>query len=72
MQFAPYHLRLDWLMWFAAMSQPSDYEWFAPLLVRLLQGDPRHARSAAIQPFSGSPAALHPRAALPVSFHYAC
>ena len=39
MQFAPYHLRLDWLMWFAAMSQPSEYEWFAPLLVRLLQGD---------------------------------
>jgi hypothetical protein len=38
-QVAPYHLRLDWLMWFAAMSQPSDYEWFAPLLVKLLQGD---------------------------------
>jgi hypothetical protein len=39
MQIAPYHLRLDWLMWFAAMSQPSDYEWFAPLLVKLLEGD---------------------------------
>jgi hypothetical protein len=40
MQFAPYHLRLDWLMWFAAMSHPSDYEWFVPFLVKLLQGDP--------------------------------
>ena len=68
-QFAPYHLRLDWLMWFAAMSQPSDYEWFAPLLVKLLHGDPRHARSATVQSISGSPAAIHPRAALPVSSH---
>jgi hypothetical protein len=39
-QIAPYHLRLDWLMWFAAMSQPQDYDWFAPLLTALLRGDP--------------------------------
>src|SRR5207253_2347923 len=38
-QIAPYHLRLDWLMWFAAFSpRPSD-EWFIALLQRLLQGD---------------------------------
>jgi len=38
-QIAPYHLRLDWLMWFAAMSGPEDYPWFPPLLVKLLGGD---------------------------------
>ncbi|MEN3337907.1 MAG: hypothetical protein V7647_1583, partial [Acidobacteriota bacterium] len=38
-QVAPYHLRLDWLMWFAAMSSPSDYPWFPELILKLLQGD---------------------------------
>ncbi len=38
-QVAPYHLRLDWLMWFAAMSSPADNAWFTPLLVKLLEGD---------------------------------
>jgi hypothetical protein len=38
-QIAPYHLRLDWLMWFAAMSSPSDHPWFTALLIKLLQGD---------------------------------
>jgi hypothetical protein len=38
-QIAPYHLRLDWLMWFAAMSSPSDYPWFGELLLHLLQGE---------------------------------
>src|SRR2546427_8675045 len=38
-QIAPYHLRLDWLMWFEAFAtQPQD-EWFVALLQRLLQGD---------------------------------
>jgi hypothetical protein len=38
-QIAPYHLRLDWLMWFAAMASPYDHPWFAALLVKLLEGD---------------------------------
>jgi hypothetical protein len=38
-QVAPYHLRLDWLMWFAAMSTPNEHPWFSALLVKLLQGD---------------------------------
>ena len=55
MQFAPYHLRLDWLMWFAAMSQPSDYEWFVPLLVKLLQGDPDTLGLLRSNPFPDRP-----------------
>lgn len=38
-QVAPYHLRLDWLMWFAAMDSPDENPWFAALMMRLLQGD---------------------------------
>jgi hypothetical protein len=38
-QIAPYHLRLDWLMWFAAMSDYSQHPWFVHFLVKLLQGD---------------------------------
>ena len=38
-QYAPGHLRLDWLMWFAAFSSPAYHPWFVPLMVRLLEND---------------------------------
>jgi hypothetical protein len=38
-QIAPYHLRLDWLMWFAAMSDYYQHPWFVHLLGKLLQAD---------------------------------
>ena len=38
-QVAPYHLRLDWLMWFAALSPAYARGWFAQLLLRLLEND---------------------------------
>jgi hypothetical protein len=38
-QIAPYHLRLDWLMWFAAMPSPYYRTWFVEILGRLLEGD---------------------------------
>jgi hypothetical protein len=38
-QFAPYHLRLDWLMWFAALNPGYARPWLAPLLRKLLAGD---------------------------------
>jgi hypothetical protein len=37
---APYHLRLDWLMWFASMSEFRDEPWFVNFMAKLLQGDP--------------------------------
>jgi hypothetical protein len=40
-QFAPYHLRLDWLMWFAALSPRYALPWFPRLLEALLRGN-RH------------------------------
>jgi hypothetical protein len=39
-QWAPYHLRLDWQLWFAAMAQsPARSPWFLHLLAKLLAGD---------------------------------
>ena len=52
-QVAPYHLRLDWLMWFAAMSSPMDHEWFVPFVLKLLQADRPTLRLLRIDPFAG-------------------
>src|SRR5690625_107712 len=38
-QWAPYHLRLDWLMWFAALSPRYAQSWREALLERLLRND---------------------------------
>ena len=38
-QVAPYHLRLDWLMWFAAMSTYQQHPWFVNFLAKLLEND---------------------------------
>ena len=38
-QIAPYHLRLDWLMWFAGFSSYQDHPWFVHFLEKLLEGD---------------------------------
>ena len=37
--FAPYHLRLDWLMWFAAMPSRERPLWLLRLVGKLLEGD---------------------------------
>jgi len=36
-QIAPYHLRLDWQMWFAAMKDVRSSPWFIRLVLKLLQ-----------------------------------
>jgi hypothetical protein len=39
-QWAPYHLRLDWQLWFAAMAaSPARSPWFVHLLAKLLAND---------------------------------
>jgi hypothetical protein len=35
-QWAPYHLRLDWLMWFAALTPLYARDWLGPFVIRLL------------------------------------
>lgn len=56
-QFAPYHLRLDWLMWFAAMESPLHHQWFLALVVKLLQGDRATLRLLGDNPFAAHPPA---------------
>jgi hypothetical protein len=38
-QVAPYHLRLDWLMWFAALSPSYAEPWLPRLAAKLVEGD---------------------------------
>jgi hypothetical protein len=54
-QIAPYHLRLDWLMWFAAMSTPSDHPWFTSFVMKLLQGDAATLGLLRMNPFPDRP-----------------
>jgi hypothetical protein len=51
-QFAPYHLRLDWLMWFLPLGRTYE-DWFAAFLGRLLDADPAVLRLLAHDPFAG-------------------
>jgi hypothetical protein len=57
-QVAPYHLRLDWLMWFAAMGPPERYPWIAQLAARLLEGDRPTLKLLRRNPFPDRPPAL--------------
>jgi Lipase maturation factor len=54
-QWAPYHLRLDWLMWFAAISPQYAHAWLQPFMLRLLQNDAATLRLLGHNPFSDAP-----------------
>jgi len=52
-QVAPYHYRLDWQLWFAAMApSPRRSPWFPALLDRLLAGDEATEKLLDTVPFS--------------------
>lgn len=51
-QFAPYHLRLDWMMWFLPLGSLNQ-RWFRVLLSRLLEADPSILALLAKDPFEG-------------------
>jgi hypothetical protein len=54
-QVAPYHLRLDWLMWFLPLSPLYGDSWLGPLLVRLLEGDRATLALLRDNPFPAEP-----------------
>jgi hypothetical protein len=56
-QYAPYHLRLDWMMWFAALSPAYARPWFLPFVERLLEGDRDTLRLLRRNPFPDAPPA---------------
>ncbi|QIX50436.1 lipase maturation factor family protein [Rhodococcus sp. DMU1] len=54
-QYAPYHLRLDWLMWFAALSPDYARSWFGRLLEKLLTNDEHVTALLRRNPFPDAP-----------------
>jgi hypothetical protein len=52
---APYHPRLDWQMWFAALSDASSDRWVLALAARLLEGSPPVRALLAPGPWSTHP-----------------
>jgi hypothetical protein len=63
---SPYHFRLDWLMWFAAMDDYRFHPWILNLAAKLLKGDPMTLKLLAHNPFPDHPP-KHIRAQL---YHY--
>jgi Lipase maturation factor len=61
-QIAPYHLRLDWMMWFIPISASYAYGWFDPLIRKLLENDPATIKLLRRTPFpDGAPKFIRAR-----------
>ncbi|OEV03862.1 lipase maturation factor family protein [Streptomyces oceani] len=56
-QWAPYHLRLDWQLWFAALAPARSLGWLSGLVSRLLTNDPATLRLLRDNPFPTEPPA---------------
>jgi hypothetical protein len=56
-QWAPYHLRLDWLMWFLPLSPGYGEVWFIRFVDRLLRNDPAILGLLRRNPFPDHPPA---------------
>jgi hypothetical protein len=65
-QIAPYQLRLDWQMWFAAMGSPNEYPWTLNLVWKLLHNDPGAVGLFRSNPFPDQP----PRSIRAVLYRY--
>lgn len=63
-QWAPYHLRLDWQMWFLPLGRSSG--WFTVLLRRLLEADAPTLALLRTDPFGGE----RPRRVRAVAWRY--
>ena len=62
-QWSPYHLRLDWLMWFLPLSSAYAAPWLIPFCKGLLTNDPSIVRLLRTNPFPDAPP-THVRATL--------
>ncbi len=52
---APYQPRLDWQMWFAALSNYQQNRWFVGFLLRVIRGEPSVLRLLSYNPFPNAP-----------------
>jgi hypothetical protein len=64
---APYHYRLDWLLWFAAMGEHTHHPWVVNFIAKLLAADPAILKLLAKDPFQNQAPPLYVRAQL---YHY--
>jgi hypothetical protein len=62
-QWSPYHLRLDWLMWFLPLSSAHASAWLIPFCRGLLTNDPAIVALLRTNPFPDTPP-THVRATL--------
>lgn len=53
-QVAPYHLRLDWLLWFVSLSPRYGAAWLDRLAIRLLEADQATLSLLRVDPFGGA------------------
>ena len=51
----PHQPRLDWQMWFAALSTPQQNPWFGKFMIKLLEGSPQVLSLLAGNPFPKAP-----------------
>jgi hypothetical protein len=66
---SPYHYRIDWQLWFAAMSEIGDEPWLVRLVWKLLRGDADVKPPAGARSVSGCATALRARRAVALSVH---
>jgi Lipase maturation factor len=52
---SPYHYKLDWQMWFAAMSSPMLHPWIFAFIEKLLEGEQKILSLLANNPFPNAP-----------------
>lgn len=52
---SPYHYRIDWQIWFAAMSEPNRHKWTIHFVWKLLHNDAGTLSLLAENPFPGEP-----------------
>lgn len=52
---SPYHYKIDWQMWFAAMSHYQYHPWFLPFIQKILEGEKSVLRLLDKNPFIDQP-----------------
>jgi hypothetical protein len=57
-QVAPYHLRLDWLLWFVPLGAMRHERWLDALVMKLLEGDRAVGKLFRVNPFPDAPPRL--------------
>ena len=67
-QVTPYHYKIDWQMWFAAMSEYYYHPWILNFIAKLLKNDPGTLSLLRVNPFKEKPP-THIRAEL-YEYHF--